>query len=175
MDDSCIMCADCFYATDHTGHVVTFCISQQPGGSCDCGDPEVWRHPIKCPYHQDDNGGQTDDSKTEKPSAVTQALRDHLSRVIGCALDFILDVLDYSPEDTPLPNTYEGIMAQTSADPLKKEFWATVLWNDEKHSFDEIVAHLQHMTGCTLQQATDVVMRTDEEVRIINKHRSCIL
>lgn len=87
-----------------------------------------------------------------------------MSKVIGCALDFLLDVLDYSPEEATLPTTYETLISQLSADPLQKEYWAIVLWNDEKHSFDEAVAHLQHMTGCNLQQATAVVMRTDEEV-----------
>jgi E3 ubiquitin-protein ligase UBR1 len=87
-----------------------------------------------------------------------------MGKVIGCALDFLLDVLDYSPEDTTLPTSHEALVAQLSADPLQKEYWAIVLWNDEKHSYDEAVAHLQHMTGCNLQQATAVVLRTDEEV-----------
>ena len=87
-----------------------------------------------------------------------------MSKVIGCALDFLLDVLDYSPEEATLPTNYETLVNQLSADPLLKEYWAIVLWNDEKHSYDEAVAHLQHMTGCNLQQATAVVMRTDEEV-----------
>ncbi|CAG7852362.1 E3 ubiquitin-protein ligase ubr1; AltName: Full=N-end-recognizing protein; AltName: Full=N-recognin-1 [Serendipita indica DSM 11827] len=168
MDDSCIMCARCFYSTEHAGHVVTFCISQQPGGSCDCGDPEVWRHPINCPHHQ--NGASTSDSTTKSsdkraPVPISPNLRDSMARVIGCALDFLLDVLDYSPEDTTLPSSYEALMDQSSADPLQKEYWAIVLWNDEKHSYDEAVAHLQHMTGCNLQQATAVVLRTDDEGR----------
>jgi E3 ubiquitin-protein ligase UBR1 len=168
MDDSCIMCAKCFYATEHTGHVVTFCISQQPGGSCDCGDPEVWRHPINCPHHHPDaNNSPSSSSKPQNQkqfSFITPALRDSMSKVIGCALDFLLDVLDYSPEEATLPTNYETLVNQLSADPLLKEYWAIVLWNDEKHSYDEAVAHLQHMTGCNLQQATAVVMRTDEEV-----------
>lgn len=89
-----------------------------------------------------------------------------MGKVIGCAFDFLLDVLDYSPEDTNLPVTQDALVNQPSADPLQKEYWAMVLWNDEKHSFDEAVAHLQHMTGCNHQQATAVVLRTDDEVRL---------
>jgi E3 ubiquitin-protein ligase UBR1 len=164
MDDSCIMCAKCFYATEHTGHVVTFCISQQPGGSCDCGDPEVWRHPINCPHHHPDSSNAALKARKKQGPNMSSAFRESMGRVIGCALDFLLDVLDYSPEDTTLPTSHEALVAQLSADPLQKEYWAIVLWNDEKHSYDEAVAHLQHMTGCNLQQATAVVLRTDEEV-----------
>ncbi|KAG8855791.1 hypothetical protein FRB91_001680 [Serendipita sp. 411] len=168
MDDSCIMCARCFYATEHTGHVVTFCISQQPGGSCDCGDPEVWRYPINCPHHSGAANSplmhsQSQEKRTVTP--ITHSFRDSQGKAIGCAIDFLLDVLDYSPEDTTLPTSQDALAAQVSADPLQKEYWAIVLWNDEKHSFDEAVAHLQHMTGCNLQQATAVVLRTDEEGR----------
>jgi E3 ubiquitin-protein ligase UBR1 len=164
MDDSCIMCARCFYATEHTGHVVTFCISQQPGGSCDCGDPEVWRHPINCPHHHPDSSNAASKAQKKQGPNISSAFRESMGKVIGCALDFLLDVLDYSPEDTTLPTSHEALVAQLSADPLQKEYWAIVLWNDEKHSYDEAVAHLQHMTGCNLQQATAVVLRTDEEV-----------
>jgi E3 ubiquitin-protein ligase UBR1 len=88
-----------------------------------------------------------------------------MSRVIGCALDFLLDVLDYSPEETHLPASYDALANQLSADPLQKEYWAIILWNDEKHSYDEAVAHLRYMTGCNQQQATAVVLRADEEVK----------
>ncbi|KAG8835783.1 hypothetical protein FRC17_001177 [Serendipita sp. 399] len=168
MDDSCIMCARCFYATEHTGHVVTFCISQQPGGSCDCGDPEVWRHPINCPHHSGTVNSPLKNLQGQSkrsPVPITHSFRDSMGKVIGCAINFLLDVLDYSPEDTTLPTSQDALAAQVSADPLQKEYWAIVLWNDEKHSYDEAVAHLQHMTGCNLQQATAVVLRTDEEGR----------
>ncbi|KAL0950567.1 hypothetical protein HGRIS_007369 [Hohenbuehelia grisea] len=50
-DDSCVLCARCFHATDHTDHNVSFFIAQQSGGCCDCGDDEAWRSTINCPYH----------------------------------------------------------------------------------------------------------------------------
>jgi len=158
MDDSCIMCAKCFYATEHTGHVVTFCISQQPGGSCDCGDPEVWRHPINCPHHRPDNSNAVSKPHKKHGNNISSAFRESMGKVIGCAFD------DYSPEDIALPPSFDALVAQPSASPTQNDYWAIVLWNDEKHSYDEAVAHLQHMTGCNLQQATAVVLRTDEEV-----------
>jgi hypothetical protein len=51
LDDSCVLCARCFHATDHTGHNVSFFIAQQSGGCCDCGDDEAWRKDIRCPHH----------------------------------------------------------------------------------------------------------------------------
>ncbi|KAF8961326.1 hypothetical protein BDZ97DRAFT_1760064 [Flammula alnicola] len=49
-------------------------------------------------------------------------LKDSMRRTIGFALGFLLDTLNYSP-DEPMP----------SADPIMN-----VLWNGDKHSFDEV-------------------------------------
>lgn len=171
LDDSCIMCAKCFYATDHTGHIVSFCISQQPGGSCDCGDPEVWKIPINCSYHPP-NATQPPSSTSDasfvpgRESAwakikAPQEVKESMSRTIAAALDYTLDTLDSSPEEMTLPATLESLFRPN--EPV--EGWAIALWGDEKHSYDEAIAHLKDMTGCTHRQASAVVFRADEEVR----------
>lgn len=165
------MCAKCFYATDHTGHIVSFCISQQPGGSCDCGDPEVWKIPINCPYHPPTPASTSSSASNTSPvpgraSAwdkikAPQEVKESMSRTIAAALDYALDTLDSSPEEMALPATLESLFRPN--EPV--EGWAIALWGDEKHSYDEVIAHLKDMTGCTHRQASAVVFRADEEVR----------
>ena len=38
-DSSCVLCVDCFQASDHDGHEVLFGQSYSFASACDCGDP----------------------------------------------------------------------------------------------------------------------------------------
>ena len=84
-----------------------------------------------------------------------------MSHTIATALDYALDTLDLSPEEMALPAALESLFKPN--EPV--EGWAIALWGDEKHSYDEVIAHLKDMTGCTHRQASAVVFRADEEVR----------
>ena len=96
----------CFRRTQHERHNITFYITQQPGGCCDCGDPESWRVPPNCPNHSlanapqktHKNPGRSLDvwSPTKYParSSIPLELRESVSRTIAYALIFILDTLD---------------------------------------------------------------------------------
>ncbi len=54
LDNSCVLCARCFHATEHTGHNASLFIAQQTGGCCDCGDDEAWRRDIVPTIHKQD-------------------------------------------------------------------------------------------------------------------------
>jgi hypothetical protein len=92
---------------------------------------------------------------------VPQEVKESMSRTVAAALDYALDTLDSSPEEMSLPATLESLFRPN--EPV--EGWAIALWGDEKHSYDEVIAHLKDMTGCTHRQASAVVFRADEEVR----------
>ena len=51
VDDTCVLCAKCFDASDHEGHIVYVSISPGNSGCCDCGDPEAWVRPVHCNIH----------------------------------------------------------------------------------------------------------------------------
>ena len=50
-DNTCVLCDECFQASDHVGHEVTF-HKTSPGGCCDCGDHEAWKAEGCCPLHR---------------------------------------------------------------------------------------------------------------------------
>ncbi|KAH9920331.1 uncharacterized protein B0H18DRAFT_1086433 [Fomitopsis serialis] len=198
LDDSCVLCARCFEATDHVDHNVSFFIAQQSGGCCDCGDVEAWRTPINCPYHP------PKDETTEYLSAfalrtlqatprastrvmigqdvppvrdfpfrvpVTPDLRDTMARTVAYALDFIIDTLDYSPDDTNPPMNEEDLRAQPSGDPMLRDQFSVVIWNDDKHSIEEIVQLLRDMTPRTKDEARAIADRIDEQGReVVEMH-----
>ena len=87
-----------------------------------------------------------------------------MSRTIAYALDFILDTLDYSPDDAVPPHDEEELRSQPSADPTAKDSYAILLWNDDKHSFEEVIQNVCEATGCSRDVASDMISRLDEEV-----------
>ncbi|KAG9126257.1 hypothetical protein FRC07_004223, partial [Ceratobasidium sp. 392] len=175
LDDSTVMCARCFHATDHTSHNISFSVTQHPGGCCDCGDPEAWSVPLNCPRHPPAPSPPTTQPYTHFPPKprdrprpnVPPELRDSLSRTIGYALDFLLDTLDFSPDDASPPGDDAELRQHPTADPAQTERFSVVLWNDEKHSFDEVIHHLVDTTGMSKLDAIQTANRVDQEGRDI--------
>lgn len=175
------MCSRCFRATNHENHTVTFYIAQQSGGCCDCGDPEAWRFPIKCPLHahigadedRDDHAGSSYHTTINIPNprdasgrqAIPAELWDSMSRTVAYALEFVLHTLEFSPDDTFVPETEQALGEQLTADPNPKDMFATIVWNDEKHSFDEVARHLCDTLGKSAEDAANIVDTVDEQGR----------
>ncbi len=60
-----------------------------------------------------------------------------------------------------------NLRLQPSADPMMKDQYCIVLWNDDKHSFEEVTKLLVDMTNRTPDDAAAVVRRLDEQGREI--------
>ncbi|KAI0782190.1 hypothetical protein C8Q75DRAFT_727881 [Abortiporus biennis] len=193
LDDSCVLCSQCFEATDHSDHNVSFFIAQQSGGCCDCGDIEAWRHDIKCPYHppspQTQNylneftmktiqstpkvvarviPGQEVPPVRDYPNraSIPPELHESMSRTVGYALDYVLDTLDYSPDEAIAPTTEAELRSQPSGDPMMmKDQFCVVLWNDDKHSFDEVNLLLRDHANKTFEEANEITIKIDDQGR----------
>ncbi|EGN92926.1 hypothetical protein SERLA73DRAFT_163768 [Serpula lacrymans var. lacrymans S7.3] len=159
-------------------------LSQQSGGCCDCGDDEAWRNPINCPFHpplpEPDSAADISQATPKAvPRSMTGAdvppvqnypnrvsfppeLRESMGRTIGYALDFLLDTLDYSPEEASVPNNEADLRLQPSADPMQKDQYCLVVWNDDKHSFDEVVRLICANTSRDRKEAYAVAHLIDE-------------
>jgi E3 ubiquitin-protein ligase UBR1 len=87
-----------------------------------------------------------------------------MTRTVACALDFVLDTLDYSPEDAVPPHDEDELRSQPSAEPVAKEHYTLVIWNDDKHSFEEVIQNICETTSCPGDVASEKVTRVDEEV-----------
>ncbi|KAK7047224.1 E3 ubiquitin-protein ligase ubr1 [Paramarasmius palmivorus] len=181
LDDSCVICSRCFHATDHEGHNVSFFIAQQSGGCCDCGDEEAWRVPLKCPFHPPADRSSEISSQPQPFSnetvppvkdypfrfPVPPELRETMARTVGYALDFVLDTLDYSPDEPSVPANEADLRLQPSADPMMKDQYCVIVWNDDKHSFDEVIKLICDLTGRSREEAAEMTQRIDENGREI--------
>ena len=106
---------------------------------------------------------------------VPQELQESMAGTIGYAVDYVLDTLDYSPEITVAPANEEALWKQASGDPMMmKDQFCVVLWNDDKHSFAEVIQLLQDLTGRTTEEASEVTDRIDDQGRDIIEMNSNI-
>jgi E3 ubiquitin-protein ligase UBR1 len=197
-----VFCSRCFEATDHKDHNVSFFIAQQSGGCCDCGDVEAWRTPIDCPYHPPTKesiehvrefatkmiqstpkvtprvilGSEIPPVKDYSDRAsIPEELRESMSKTVGYAIDYVLDTFDYSPEATGAPPKEEFLWKQPTGDPMMmKDQFCVVLWNDDKHSFDEVIQLLMDLTGRTREDASIVADNIDEHGREVIEMNSNI-
>jgi E3 ubiquitin-protein ligase UBR1 len=90
-------------------------------------------------------------------------LRDSMSRTVAYALDFILDTLDYSPDEAITPRTEEELKAQPTADPSPVDMFAVVVWNDEKHSFEDVAQIIGDTVGMARPKALKCADVIDEQ------------
>lgn len=90
-----------------------------------------------------------------------------MGRTIGYAIDFLLDTLDYSPDEPSVPANDADLRLQPSADPMMKDQYCVVVWNDDKHSFEEVTQLVCDTTNRTKEQASDIARRIDENGREI--------
>ncbi|THH12848.1 hypothetical protein EW146_g7310 [Bondarzewia mesenterica] len=187
VDDSCVVCSRCFHSTDHFDHNVTFFIAQQSGGCCDCGDAEAWRKTFNCPFHPPASRAPEEvlspDGLPSSPPApiwgqdvppvkdypyrvpIPHELRESMNKTVAYALDFVLDTLDYSPDTTSVPPDEADLRLQPSADPMMKDYFCIVLWNDDKHSFSEIIQLLCETAGRSSEEASAMADRIDDQGR----------
>lgn len=98
---------------------------------------------------------------------ITSDLRESMRKTIAFALDFLLDTLDYSPDEPSVPGNEADLRLQPSADPMMKDQYCIVIWNDDKHSYEEVAKLLVDMTNRTPEEASEVVRRIDEQGRDI--------
>jgi len=183
VDQRFVLCQQCFHATSHAGHNVSFIIAQESGAYCDCGEAELWRVPIGCPYHHPAESSSdtpevvarnTADILHPQPKsdqAVSAELQETMRKTVAYALDFILDTLDYSPDEPSVPGSEADLQLQPSADPVMKDQFCVVLWNGEKHSIDDLIGVLIDTTHRNREEANEAAVRIDDEGRdIIDTH-----
>ncbi|KAF1985755.1 RING finger domain-containing protein [Aulographum hederae CBS 113979] len=151
VDDTCVLCAKCFDASDHEGHLVYVSISPGNSGCCDCGDDEAWIKPVHCNIHTaSTSSGSNSAGKAKEGSVLPQELLHSIRMTIARSLDYICDVFSCSPEQLRLVKTEESVRQDERLSRLSSKWYegadppepdqefALVLWNDEKHTVFDV-------------------------------------
>ncbi|TDZ60777.1 E3 ubiquitin-protein ligase ubr1 [Colletotrichum trifolii] len=169
-DDTCVLCSRCFDSTDHAGHMVRISISVGNSGCCDCGDDEAWKVPLFCTIHSETPADKTE-GKGKQAAGLPEDLVQNMRMTIGRVFDYICDVISCSPEQLRQGKTLESIQAdeelsRLSPDtygeaPVSHPEYALVLWNDEKHTVEDVQNQIARACKTTEAQALDRATETD--------------
>ncbi|PFH58749.1 hypothetical protein XA68_13287 [Ophiocordyceps unilateralis] len=179
VDETCCLCSRCFDSTDHTGHIVRIQISVGNSGCCDCGDHEAWRTPLLCTIHSDMDKGP-DKGKDREAAALPEDLVANLQMTIGRVFDYICDVISCSPEQLRQAKSKASILYDEESSRLASEYYGTepqpceefalVLWNDEKHTVQEVQDQVARACRKRVREASDNAWETDTVGRSVLYH-----
>ncbi|KAJ1733245.1 E3 ubiquitin-protein ligase ubr1 [Coemansia biformis] len=179
MDDTCVLCTRCFQATDHEGHDTSFSMNSGTGGCCDCGDPEAWKIPLRCRHHStfdelDEMGIEPIISSPGVPfvpgynnSECPVSVRRSIELTIAVVLEFILETFATSPAALSSQFDEASIMDDaknaglTINDYEPQEQYAVVLWNDEVHSYQDVIDQCTEALQCSHAEAKKIAETVD--------------
>lgn len=162
LDCTCVLCVDCFKQSEHRHHKYKMGMSNG-GGCCDCGDTEAWKNDPFCKIHE--AGRQTHEStENTLPEDVQERARITFEAVLRYCFEILS--LDHVPGLPP-----EFCVRETEEDPLcvlsMKDTYCTVMFNDETHTFDQVINTLIRVIGCSQRNAVEFVTSVDREGRAV--------
>jgi len=182
MDDTCVLCSRCFNAESHRGHDVLFSVSGG-NGCCDCGDLEAWKHSVGCKIHSPSASpapspasGESQDDLTGASEISTSARLTIRSVLVFVAQQFRSFTFPKRWNTASPPEALISYASQPT-NPLRP--LAVLLYNDEAHSFEDVIRQLVQTTGCTREEAkarADVIDSIGREVVLISPDlQRCLL
>ncbi|CAG5053999.1 unnamed protein product [Parnassius apollo] len=167
MDNTCVLCVECFKVSAHRHH--KYKMGQSGGGGCcDCGDTEAWKRDPFCELHT-----APDDEEQESQSSIGPDVLDRMKIVAYVCLSycFRLLTLDHAPG---LPNDLR--LKDAERDLLQildqPDCYCTVLYNDETHTFEQVIATLNRVLKSNHRDSVELVSLIDREGRALVKCNS---
>lgn len=203
LDSTCVLCAACFKATGHTTgekahHDFSVRMSPLGGGCCDCGDPEAWTIPLNCTLHGNDSiKGEQELIEQEDASESQQR---HFLKTFNTIFEFILTSLRRSSSNLQL-GSVEKIEADARLAFFEEKFWLSIpspssentltteeegddedkptlysclLWNDDTHSFQDVIERVCDAITCTHAVAKQMAESVDRYVILLSFKRKLI-
>ena len=169
-DPTCVLCSNCFRKSKHREHRYKMTTSSG-GGYCDCGDPEAWKKFPNCELHMpkskvisnvssssatEDAGGCCEALSEEYISKLPKDLAQRSTELFSYLLEYIFEVLSIENSEE-LPS---HLKPDTDIDD-----YVTMLYNDEVHSYDQVVSTLRKVLSCDEKKAYEYAAIVDKEGR----------
>ena len=184
-DPTCVLCVSCFKESEHRFHRYKMSTSSG-GGYCDCGDPEAWSQHVHCSTHLIATQNKNHDPLSKLPLDIQVRVKQVFTTVVKYAYDMLTTEtpLTLPPDLTYKDDFDSGLLdfsfdsaSGSSKDPLKSiqsgypgnENYATVVFNDEVHTFDEVITVLPRAVDCDSNTAGGFATLIDREGRCLIK------
>uniref|UniRef100_UPI00398E757E E3 ubiquitin-protein ligase UBR2 n=1 Tax=Pristiophorus japonicus TaxID=55135 RepID=UPI00398E757E len=152
VDPTCVLCMECFLASVHREHRYRMTTSGG-GGFCDCGDTEAWKQGPYCLKHEPTASGAME----EDPLAhLSEDMIGRAYNIFAIAFKYAVDMLTWVEEDR-LPSGLEP--------PEKEDTYYCMLFNDEVHTYEQVIYTLQKAVNCTQKEAVSFATTVDRDGR----------
>lgn len=189
LDGTCVVCIDCFHKSAHKDHNYKMSNSEG-GGCCDCGDVEAWKQHHACTDHMDPNQSSSslndfEDRETrqkqilsdkrnilEKINKLPKGVAFRYYIICQAVLQYarkLLSWTDYTSLPTYLdldPMDDPTLQLLLSKSGTSKNFF-TVLYNDEVHTYDQVIGTLVKLIKCTKMTASVIASVVSREGRAL--------
>uniref|UniRef100_A0A182N0G2 E3 ubiquitin-protein ligase n=1 Tax=Anopheles dirus TaxID=7168 RepID=A0A182N0G2_9DIPT len=155
MDPTCVLCSNCFKKSTHRTHKYKMATSGG-GGCCDCGDLEAWKKDPFCEEHAciSDDAQARQQEQAELPADAEQ----RCTIVFRAVLDYCMQTL----------HMYGGTDNHPDLE-FDENTHCTILYNDETHTFDQVIQTLTSIVKCPHKMAIEYVTSIDREGRAVVK------
>lgn len=158
-DPTCVLCSTCFRNSKHRYHRYKMLASAGAGGYCDCGDKEAWKEYHCCDLHApktDTESLTPDDFINRLPNDMVQ----RTTQLIEYLYDYIIEIL-----------CDENLLELKSHLKFSKQddTYVTMLFNDEIHSYEQVVSTLKKVIGIDDRKAFEYAAIVDKEGRSVIK------
>lgn len=160
------------------------------GGYCDCGDREAWKQHAFCDYHYRGylhaNKSADDSQSPEKiftdidnqPLGDSEAIKrlpedlaERVQYAFRTILQFAHEMLTWEhPLSLPIDLQHKPSAEESSIDSEQEtDVFVTMLFNDEIHTYEQVIQTLIRAIECSQKQAVDFASTIDREGRSIVK------
>ncbi|CAH0663514.1 unnamed protein product [Chilo suppressalis] len=167
MDNTCVLCVECFKVSAHRHH--KYKMGQSGGGGCcDCGDTEAWKRDPFCELHAAPAGDEQAQQSNISPEVV-----ERMKIVASVVLSYCLRLLTHDhapslPNDLRLKDTEKDLLQILDS----PDCYCTVLYNDETHTFEQVISTLTRVMKCNHRDSVELVTLIDREGRALVKCNS---
>ncbi|XP_023176717.1 E3 ubiquitin-protein ligase UBR1 isoform X3 [Drosophila hydei] len=152
VDPTCVLCVNCFKRSAHRFHRYKMS-SSGGGGCCDCGDDEAWKRDQYCELHLANRKNPLESK------IITSAVLERVEICFSAILAFCVNYLEIEPNASL--QCLDGELDGTN--------FCTVLYNDESHTFDQVINTLTKIAKCRHRDAMEIVAAIDREGRAVVK------
>ncbi|XP_045150705.1 E3 ubiquitin-protein ligase UBR2 [Echinops telfairi] len=153
VDPTCVLCMECFLGSVHRDHRYRMTTSGG-GGFCDCGDTEAWKVGPYCRKHKLNTS-----EIEEEEDPLVHLSEDMIARtynIFAIMFRYAVEILTWEKE-SELPADLE--MAE------KKDTYYCMLFNDEVHTYEQVIFTLQKAVNCTQKEAIGFATTVDRDGR----------
>ncbi|KAL3265904.1 hypothetical protein HHI36_010094 [Cryptolaemus montrouzieri] len=154
MDNTCVLCVDCFRKSEHRNHKYKMGTSLG-GGCCDCGDVEAWKRDPYCEIHM---AG----IDCAKQGGISTAFEER-ARIAFEAVLWYAFLLLTSEQISDIRFCF------SSEKRFNIDMYCTILYNDEVHTFEQVISTLSRVLKCNQRNAIAFVTNIDREGRAVVK------